>query len=342
MMEDRVKIAVSIWGQCLYENPLGKDWLFPKYLEEAGFELVSLDDSSAKFYAALDYSKPALKRIKRLSARQKVLVAFEPKAVNPSQHTKSTRNKFGAVYVMSPDQCIRSSDRVIQLGPFADLKKVLGLLTENAGKPRLAEVVILNENKFSFVPKNNYKMRYLAIRELAEAGWNVNVGGKNWQQGFLWQLKEQVITLLVNLKSGSKVDLRMYHGPLRSAPNIKFWGRVDDGLEFLSRFDFALAIENDSQYLSEKLLNAIAAGCVPIYVGASLDNFGIPADVALRVAGEPGEFEKSLRNLGTDAVDRIRAAGRKWLLEPGVLEYWSHEQALRNIVEVIKHHAKNN
>ena len=339
MSDDKVKIAISIWGQCLHQNPLGKDWLFPKYLEEAGFELVPLDDNSAQFYAALDYSKRALSRVERLSARQKILIAFEPKAVNPSQHTESIRNQFGAVYVMSPEQLIRSSDRVIQLGPFADLNRVSAMLNQASSKPRLAEVVILNENKFSFVPNNNYKMRYRAIRELAEAGWQVNIGGKNWQQGFVWQLKEQLITLLVNLKSGSKVDLRMYHGPLRTSSKIKFWGRVEDGLEFLSRFEFALAIENDSQYLSEKLLNAIAAGCVPIYVGASLNHFGIPAEVAMHVSGDPGEFVESLRNIGSADSERIRDAGRNWLLEPGVLEHWSHDQALKNIVEVILRHA---
>lgn len=336
MVEVNPRVAISLWGSCLYTNPLPPTWLFPRFLEDKGIDLVALSDPSAEYYVALDFSPKALKSITRIPRNRRLLIAFEPRAVNPAQHTKSIRNKVAKTFVMSPDQLILQSDEVIQLGPFQDPRDIQRRVTTQTGSPRLPQVVILNENKFSFVTRNQYKMRYLAILELVKAGWIVNIGGKNWSRGFFWQLREQAITLLVNLKAGATVNLLMYHSPLRKREEIKVVGHVENGLDFLSKFDFALAIENDPQYLSEKLLNAIAAGCVPLYVGSPLANFNIPESVAITVKGKNGDFEGALSDLNEEKISSIREAGRDWLASDGVIDYWSHDQALMNMANAIK------
>jgi hypothetical protein len=53
----------------------------------------------------------------------------------------------------------------------------------------------------------------------------------------------------------------------------EYIGRVDDKFNAFSKYKYALIIENEADYVSEKLFDAIAAGCVPIYVGPNLSRY---------------------------------------------------------------------
>jgi hypothetical protein len=44
-----------------------------------------------------------------------------------------------------------------------------------------------------------------------------------------------------------------------------------------------VVIENSIDYMSEKLLEAIAAGSIPVYVGPPVTEFGIPAELVVQV-----------------------------------------------------------
>jgi hypothetical protein len=49
----------------------------------------------------------------------------------------------------------------------------------------------------------------------------------------------------------------------------------------MSKYKFALVIENDRSFISEKLFDALFAGCVPIYVGPSLNSLSLPPDLVI-------------------------------------------------------------
>ena len=57
-----------------------------------------------------------------------------------------------------------------------------------------------------------------------------------------------------------------YHYP-------SYKGRVENKLLELSKFKYAIVIENEADFVSEKLFDAIAAKCVPIYVGPDLSMY---------------------------------------------------------------------
>ena len=44
-----------------------------------------------------------------------------------------------------------------------------------------------------------------------------------------------------------------------------------------------LVIENEKTYLSEKLFNALLAGCIPIYIGPELTKFKLPRGIAIEI-----------------------------------------------------------
>ena len=335
-----MKIAISAWGKCLTEQSMPDSWVLPQLLEREGFVLTSIQDSEAHIFVALDYDRSSVKRISKIvPTSRRLLFAFEPKAVNPRQHSSKVRSQFAQTVVMSPLQRFCETDQVLTLGALFP-QEVLLQLALNSRSKRENAIVILNENKFSFVPGNNYKIRQLAIQKLAKEGWKVHVGGKNWTRSVVWQVRRQLESLLFARLSGSAVDL----GSLRLAPknwskNITFHGQIPTGFEFMCRFKYALVIENDMNYVSEKLPNAIAAGCIPLFVGANLAIHGIPDDVAIRATPDTDDILKVLGEVSeADCLD-VLGAGKEWLSKPETLENFSHDVGLERIVATIKNFA---
>jgi hypothetical protein len=332
-----MKIAISSWGYCLTERPMPDSWVLPQLLEREGFALTSIRDPEAEVFIALDYSRNSLSiASKNVPRSRRLLIAFEPKAVNPAQHSRRVREKFAKSVVMSPLQILGESDQVLTLGALVPNEVNIHLALD-AGSQRENAIVILNENKFSFVPGNNYKLRQLAIQELAKAGWQVHVGGANWTRGISWQIRKQLESLLFAIFSGSAVSL----GNLRFSPrnwsrNITFHGRIPDGFAFMRRYKFALVIENDMSYVSEKLPNAILSGCVPVFVGPDLALHGIPGGVAISAKSEANHILKTFDRLGESTGFDVLSAGREWLCGPETINNFSHDVGLQRIVVTIK------
>jgi hypothetical protein len=324
-------IAISAWGRCLFSSPIASLAPLVSSLESENINLVGLADPSAEFYVALDYSKSALRRVTRIPKSNRQLFAFEPRAVNPAQYTSKVRSKFAETTVGSPLQVLSETDRVGFPVAFENIDQVRKRLEATNPELTIDEVVMLNENKFSFIPRSQYKMRCKAVTELAHAGWTVNIGGKNWDSKLKWQVQQQLLTMLANMKAGTRLDLMQFHLPLKAHPNIKIWGRIEDGIDFLGKYRVALAIENDPDYVSEKLFNAVAAGCIPIFVGAPLELLGIPADIAISVQGKDGDFSRALENLSDKKARSVLDAGRKWLLSEDNLLKLSNRQGLQRV-----------
>ena len=78
----------------------------------------------------------------------------------------------------------------------------------------------------------------------------------------------------------------------------------------MSFYRLCLVIENWPYYVSEKLFDALFAGCIPVYVGPSLINFGIPPGLVFEAEPNLVSIQETVSAaLTTDLVqwNRIRA-----------------------------------
>ncbi len=335
--EKRHRVAISIWGTCLVDNPQYSNWILLDHLRDLDIEVVRLGDHSAEAYVALDFSMRAFKAVTSSSrSKPRLLVAFEPESVNPAQYRKSIRSLFDQTLVLSPLQRLDGKDKVIIQGPFVDTDTISRNALKSNNDRELGSIAILNENKFSFVPGNHYKTRVRAIKQLTERGHQVHLGGKSWDRGFGWQTLQQLRVLAFAIKSLSAINLREWHNPIRrNTANLHFHGRVEDGLDFLSKHEFSLAIENDSNYLSEKLLNAVAARTVPLYVGPDLALFDLPSDLAIRVDPGHHNFAAVIEGISEETKVRVLEAGLRFISNKTLLERWSHEKSLKTLAHEI-------
>jgi hypothetical protein len=93
-------------------------------------------------------------------------------------------------------------------------------------------------------------------------------------------------------------------------------GMVDEKAEAFRLAPSSIVIENSGDYVSEKLVDAVCAGVVPIYVGPPLERFQIPSDVAVTCPPDPIKIAHTVRSLSGSQTIATLSAGRDWLSGP--------------------------
>ena len=214
---------------------------------------------------------------------------------------------------------------------IADVKTSANIYRNNKS------IGMINENKFSLISESLYKKRYLVVKEFIERSQEFQLAGKNWEKGYLWTIAKNIHAGLIALRSQNRPDLKRLYRPLDLGnPNIKYHGRVRSQLEFLRTLKFAVVIENEASYVTEKLLNAIIAGCVPIYLGPPLFEFGIPDDVAIQVNGFGASFYDAFKFSTDDQVNSVLNSGRNWITSTDTLHRWGVLAGFERLASRIK------
>jgi hypothetical protein len=101
--------------------------------------------------------------------------------------------------------------------------------------------------------------------------------------------------------------------------------------EILSKYKYALIIENSQTYLSEKLFDALTSSCIPIYVGADLTKFNIPNFLYIRAEPNLNSIIKAFQDL--KEVDYYNWVEKSvaWLQSEEVKKEWSQSYFIDKI-----------
>ncbi len=326
------KLAIALWGRCLTSYELPPDWAFIPFLKDFGITVVALEDPNAEALVCFDHYSATIKKYgKKFGVENRMLVVYEPNAVHPLQHRLKTRLLYSRTLVAAPRQVISPADVYVKPGTLGTRSQIEARSRKIQYDKRLFSVGILNENKFSFVPGNLYKYRVTSIKSLAQGGIDVHLGGGTWRNGFLYNMRGQFLALGSLLKNRLHFDLREFNLGLGSWKNLTLHGRVPDSIDFFLPYEFALIIENDPDYISEKLLNAVQAGCVPLFVGPPLQEFDLPAEMAIQISQTRDSALKAVRHLSEEQREKVKIAGRKFLASEKQRQQWSNARYQRDV-----------
>ncbi len=182
-----------------------------------------------------------------------------------------------------------------------------------------------------------------------------NFGGRMWFLKQRFSLRNRfVLSPLVELYGSLLSWKRFRHFPAiwRSGPPANYRGQPtlsheffdDPYLEFLSTFKVAACLENcvEPHYFTEKFVNAVRAGCIPIYHAHPTVR-----DRFLRNAKwvEPADFGFSPRRTIEYALaqdqSEFRRANDAWL-ESGILADTDNQKMLPLLHRIIRSKIKNN
>lgn len=98
-----------------------------------------------------------------------------------------------------------------------------------------------------------------------------------------------------------------------------------DKVRTLAKYQFALCFENTSfpGYITEKIFDALAAGCIPVYRGAPDIGHAVPADAFIDASGidSLGELDARLRSVSPERGEEFLASARAFLESPGARRF---------------------
>lgn len=265
---------------------------FMQKLASFDYEFGPLDDSTEAVVSMNVHPSAFGKEFERIPRSRRVLIIWEPRVTRPSNFSRKYREKFGMILCPSPNWRLSFDERSETFNwPQGAIKRVKSDLEWSKRGNKLA---LFQSNKFSLIEGQNYSLRRVSIKKEQDS---LVVFGKGWNNP-----KESMRELFVALLKALIFEHRIHIAGLTS-PFIKiinYLGYVENKDEALATFKFTLVIENSSDYVSEKLFEAIRVGSIPLYVGPSLDKFGIPIDIAIACEPNPESIFKEYHKIRSD------------------------------------------
>jgi hypothetical protein len=231
---------------------------------------------------------------KRVSS-ENILLRFEGPTSSPLSHTSFYARKFKTVLDVGSQSNVP--------WPLKDID-----FSEFRTEARVSGAVMILGNKLSFSKSELYSLR----RQMALQLKKLDVFGTDWQISNKRRLdllfRSAVIAILAqNLKrSATKYWFSAF--PQTALP-------VHSKAEVYSRFKVAVVVENDLSRVTEKLFDALAAGCRVIYVGPPLEGY------------DPQILERVVEC--SPNIDEISSTLDRELNSPWSLPSRGHEKALK-------------
>ena len=171
---------------------------------------------------------------------------------------------------------------------------------------------MINGEKRSAVGGSLYGLRRSVIRALDSQGVALAVYGPGWDDPPRLRFRRGMRQIGKSVLARVSPQVSEALGELDLRP--RHWlGTVEDKRRAFRRAPTSIVIENSADYVSEKLIDAVTAGVVPLYVGPPLSVFGLPSDIAIECLPNPSAVIKSLAQLTPSRSSEITQAGDEWL-----------------------------
>lgn len=257
------------------------------YLISRGLKVAEVP-KSADIFVALDHtdSDQLLLEERKKLGEFSVLFRSEPRCVLPEGYTVETENLYDAIISFGKPESIERSAH----WPQYWLKEEL---LEKSVEHRSERVVMINANKLNLTRSELYTLRRECVVEID----SIDLYGESWNSSVISKSKTLMIEILkdpIRHLLSMRIHMRYWfkNWPETIAPSSKH--------EILRTYKYSLVIENDRTYMSEKLFDALIAGCIPVYVGPSVADYGIPREFVI-------EVEPTVKNIasGIEAAKRI-------------------------------------
>lgn len=184
------------------------------------------------------------------------------------------------------------------------------------------QATIISANKVSAKKSNFYSFRRKIAHQSAEL--NLSIYGDLWNSSMLKKIRHRLAVLFFSIRTNGGFSIRSIYGNLHW--RYESHGTVENKFETLLNSKFSIVLENSDTTISEKLFDAIIAGCVPIYFGPKLDSVGLPQNIAFQCKPDINSYSNLMKNLSSEEIEAVRQCGQKFIWGKDFKEIWSHEK----------------
>jgi hypothetical protein len=227
---------------------------------EYDFENVSKQQSDIHFEFNYEKNRGAL------PGKINVLILWEPRSFMPWQYTHECLSLFQLIVPISPWRANRLGIKHWILHPISINREI-----ELSAK-RDKTVVMINGAKFSANQNSLYGFRRKISKALHKSDINYDLMGVNWKMNKIKEIRERAWSTRKEMQANNRPALKeAFSDVFYNYPEYK--GEVADKIYTLSEYKYSLIIENEADYISEKIFDSIFAKTVPIYIGPNLERF---------------------------------------------------------------------
>jgi len=257
----------------------------------------------------------------------KVLIRQEPRIVLPLTYMdKNTINFDHIIDIGKP----KSSPHTVLNWP-QDLTSYL-----KNPKTKNDRVVIVNSNLLSLGRGENYSLRRQAINNIMD----LDLYGYQWNNSLVRKLHTFSIELKKYTFQVKDLKIQGIRNYFRHFDN--YLGEIEDKRMVISMYKYCLVIENSSEYLSEKIFDALLSGCIPIYIGPDLNSYEIPRFLYLQAEPNIGDIRSKINEAKKINYEEWRESLDIWLADPKTYENWSKDLFVSKIINALHKITNNN
>lgn len=288
-----------------------------KTLKESLVEngLVVVDEHNfADFYLSNDFTSRDQDKLACFARNRRILLVCEPKIVLPENYKSKIRKEFGLIISRN----IKDKENYLQHPQYWER-----VVPDR--KKRKNALVIINANKISLVKGNNYGLRKICSKKFPF----VDLYGHDWDMKFNRKIKELLIAIRRNLQTATPISFASI--VLWLSPNPKSLGIVESKSAVMSGYKYALIIENENTYVSEKIFDAFFSGCIPVYVGPTINNLIIPEELYISALPSVEGVRKSIYKVQEIDYEKWIIRLNAWLSSTETQDYWG-ESAVQKVL----------
>ena len=272
------------------------------------------------------YSKDAIyeARKSKVSKNKMILVLWEPPIIHPKLHSEEYLSNFGHIYAPSKEWA-KKHNAIYFNWPIGDFKSKLKV---SNFRNRQNNAVIIQGNKVNFLKGENYSLRRIILFKSLGLKYPITLYGRGWDKLPRMQTAKAFVNCILNLKHGVSKNSFKY----TKTPYPYYRGESKNKFTTLEKYKISIVIENHNSYISEKIFDSLSSGCITIYVGPNLVDYGLDKNIAIQPDSNAGSVLNSL--------EKIMTLSDKELLEVNKLQRfhlkkvahkWHNELVLKNL-----------
>lgn len=300
---------------------------FEKVFLENGHEICNASyEEQADAIIANSYNTALEKYLFSLEIplSKRILVNWEPYIVERVRYRPEVFNRFGSRFAPSVDWAAKINgtsfkwpqDEIIDPDIFLNWFD------------RSTSAVMIQGNKFSARKGELYSLRRKVLNMLHAK--ELTLFGTNWNSGLKfdwWHWSRSIIN-----SNFREISLSSFFGMGKNY--VQYKGKIDNKALVLSKYRICIVIENSADFVSEKLFDAVRAGCVVVYVGPNLEKYDLPKDSAIQVAPDPNLIVEKVRNLQSKSESELMEIAKiQFVSLKSVSGEWSNTKVLRKLAQ---------
>lgn len=300
--------------------------LFAKTLCGDEYQLSFKWNSETTAVIFLDFTERDLESLQNFPfTGPKYLILVEPPSVNPFQYNQDRLDTFDKVYTFSLETAHLYG---VQYLRYMTPSRMWNVPIRETNQPKFG---IISANKNSFHPKSLYKFRRQAIHHLSHSKLDFVYAGSGWDSSRLEDLVADFRLLQYFWRSFGKIDFTQIRLFDKRRLTGNYVGSVPSKESFLAELDVEICIENCQDELSEKLFDSIQAHVVPVYLGVSLQKYGIPEEIVFVAPSDPSKLVEFLSTLTAREINEKKLRGQEWWRTNK--SDWSEENRIKELSE---------